>query len=328
MATLDQLSANQRAIIELVLKQGKSYEELAGMLGMSESRVRDLARDALVTLAPISARRVDGDWRGQLADYVLGQQSGPEATATKGHLRRSEPARSWARSLLDSLETLYGDGLPAIPDGERGKERRRFEAPARPAKEEKARRPELSPEARAAVQRRRLTAAGTAAALLLLIAVLLWPIGVLTGDDEEAGTTAGGGDGGQQASTRRSAGVAVIAERDGKRQVVVQATLPPNQGRQAYEVWLYNSPTDAKSLGAQVTDARGVYQGAGPLTPDFQRYRYVDVSLEPIDRNARHSGQSVLRGPIPRLRQPQNPPKKGQAVILGQVVLQPVTGGG
>ena len=92
------------------------------MLGMPEARVRELARDALVELAPVSVRGVEEDWRGQLADYVLGQQSGPEATATKGHLRRSEAARSWARSLLDSLEQLYANGsVPAIPEGERGR---------------------------------------------------------------------------------------------------------------------------------------------------------------------------------------------------------------
>ena len=96
------------------------------MLGMPEPRVRELARDALVELAPVSVRGVEDDWRGQLADYVLGQQSGPEATATKGHLRRSEAARSWARSLLDSLEQLYPNGsVPAIPEGERGRGARR-----------------------------------------------------------------------------------------------------------------------------------------------------------------------------------------------------------
>src|SRR5215210_1907934 len=122
MATFDQLSPEKRAIVELVLQQGKTYPELADMLGMPEPRVRELARDALVELAPVSVRGVEEDWRGQLADYVLGQQSGPEATATKGHLRRSEAARGWARSLLDSLEQLYANGsVPAIPEGERGR---------------------------------------------------------------------------------------------------------------------------------------------------------------------------------------------------------------
>jgi Sigma-70, region 4 len=121
MATFDQLSEEQRAIVELVLQQGRGYDELSDLLGMPERRVRELARDALVDLAPISARGVEEDWRGQLADYVLGQQAGPEATATRGHLRRSEPARTWTRSLLDSLEQLYRNGdLPAIPAGERG----------------------------------------------------------------------------------------------------------------------------------------------------------------------------------------------------------------
>ena len=77
MATFDQLSDEQRAIVELVLQQGKSYDELSEMLGLPERRVRDLARDALVDLAPLSARGVEEDWRGQLADYVLGQQAGP-----------------------------------------------------------------------------------------------------------------------------------------------------------------------------------------------------------------------------------------------------------
>src|SRR4051794_41205011 len=99
MATFDKLSAEQRAIIELVLQRGKSYAELSDLLAMPETRAQELARDALVSLSPVSAKRVEDDWRGQLADYVLGQQTGPESTATRGHLRRSEAARTWSRSL-------------------------------------------------------------------------------------------------------------------------------------------------------------------------------------------------------------------------------------
>ena len=142
MATFDQLSPEQRAIVELVLRQGKTYGELSDMLNLPEGRVRELARDALVELAPVSVRGVEEDWRGQLADYVLGQQSGPEATATKGHLRRSEAARSWARSLLDSLEQFYENGsVPAIPEGERGRRaaaRRAAREPREPREEPRA----------------------------------------------------------------------------------------------------------------------------------------------------------------------------------------------
>ncbi len=140
MATFDQLSADQRAIVELILKRGQSYEELSDMLGMPEDRVRELAQTALVELAPATAEAVDEDWRGQLADYVLGQQTGPESTATRGHLRRSEAARAWARSLLDSLDDLYeGDGRPAIPEGDRASaraERKPRRERARPAADE------------------------------------------------------------------------------------------------------------------------------------------------------------------------------------------------
>src|SRR5215208_280378 len=191
MATFDQLSADQRAVVELLLQRGKSYDELAELLGMPEDRVRELARDALVTLTPVTAEQVESDWRGQLADYVLGQQTGPEATATKGHLRRSEAARAWTRSLLDSLETLYENGLPQVPAGERAARERR---PRRPEREEKAEaeRPSrlaLSPAAQEAVRRRRLLAGGGAVIVVLLVAVLLWPIGVLTGDDDGGDTS-------------------------------------------------------------------------------------------------------------------------------------------
>ena len=180
MATFDQLSAEQRAIIELVLQRGQSYSQLADMLAMQESRVRELAHQALESLAPVTAPRVEADWRGQIADYVLGQQTGPESTATRGHLRRSEPARTWAGSLLDSLETLYSDGsIPQVPEGERVRERRpRRERAARVEREEP--RAPLSPEATQAVRRRRLLAIVGAGALLAIV-LFIWPVGLLTG---------------------------------------------------------------------------------------------------------------------------------------------------
>jgi hypothetical protein len=323
MATFDQLSADQQAVVELLLQRGKSYDELAELLGMPEDRVRELAREALVKLTPVTAGQVESDWRGQLADYVLGQQTGPEATATKGHLRRSEAARAWARSLLDSLDTLYQDGMPQVPAGDRAVRERR---PRRAEREKPATRPSgtLSPAAQDAVRRRRLLAGGGALAALLLVALLLWPIGLLTGGDEGENSSSQASSPTRPA-TGRTAGIAVIAQRGSQRQVIVQATLPPNRRRQAYEVWLYNSKSDAKSLGAQVTNAQGAYQGAGPLPSDYARFKYIDVSLEPIDRNRAHSGQSVLRGRIPQLKRPSRA-RKGQASILGQVVLQPVRG--
>jgi hypothetical protein len=329
VATLDQLSDEQRAIIELVLKQGKTYAELSDVLALPESRVRELARDALVDLAPVSAHRVEEDWRGQLGDYILGQQSGSEATATRGHLRHSEAARTWARSLLDSLDGFYANGdMPAIPEGERTRGERRLRAPAAVAAASGGGGRVLSPAAQAAVKRRRLFAGAGLLATLLLVGLLLWPVGLLNDDDDDGGggaESAAAAGQGRPAAGGTPAGIAVIAKRQGKFQLIVTGSkLRPGNQREAYEVWLYNTPKDSRSVGAQVTDAQGGYQGAGPLPAGFERYKFIDVSLEPIDKNAGHSGQSVLRGRMPKLRAVN--PKKGQAAVAGQVVLTPPSG--
>jgi anti-sigma-K factor RskA len=305
VASFDQLSEEQRAVVELVLRRGKDYADLSELLDMPEARVRDLARGALLDLAPLSARGVEEDWRGQLADYVLGQQSGPEATATRGHLRRSEAARTWARSLLDSLEQLYENGsMPTIPEGERGARKRPDES-AGPTRLGVA----------DVTQRRRLVAAGGALALVALVAVLLWPIGVLTGDDDGDNPRAA-----ESASNRPTnpAGAAVVLGQNDQRAVQVQATgLEPSTRKFAYQFWLYNNQGDAKSLGAQVTDKNGTLAAIGNLPDGFEEYRYFDLSREPLGGDDKHSGDSILRGAMPRIGKV----KGNEVTRLGQVVL-------
>jgi hypothetical protein len=299
MATFDQLTEEQRAIVELVLRQGKGYDELSDLLGMPERRVRELARDALVELAPITARGVEEDWRGQLADYVLGQQAGPEATATRGHLRRSEAARAWARSLLDALEQLYPNGdLPAIPAGERRRERGSI---LRPATSDTA-----APTAGETIKRGRILAAAGVAALVL-IAVLVWPVGLLTGGDDEEGQASSESasdprqaEGQSGAVSAQARGQAIIAEQGGKPQLVVTATgLKPSTDRTAYQVWLYNSPEDRRSLGATVTDQQGSLQSGTQLPAGYRQYRFIDLTSVSVQGGGRQSfttGPSVLRG--------------------------------
>ena len=270
MATFDQLSDQQRAIIELILRSGQTYDELADKLGLPENRGARAGARRAVELAPVTAKGVEADWRGQLADYVLGQQAGPESTATRGHLRRSEAARSWTRSLLDSLDTFYANGLPAIPEGDARPGARPRAARAAAAEgggfEREPSRP-LSPEARKAVLRRRLVAAGGVLAVIL-VAVLLWPLGVLTGGDDDerrrqraprrprnstTGEPAASGTG-RRGRRDRAAGRQAPGRGAG-------GNLPATKEGQAYEVWLYNSPQDAKSMGAQVTDEQGPLPG-------------------------------------------------------------------
>src|SRR3954470_17269150 len=117
MATLDQLPAEQRAIVELVVQRGRSYDALADVLQVPSDRVRELARDALSELSPRTAQRVDSEWRGKVADYLLGQQPQADQRATREYLKDSETARAWALSLLDSLDPLYPNGAaPVVPE--------------------------------------------------------------------------------------------------------------------------------------------------------------------------------------------------------------------
>jgi hypothetical protein len=328
MATFDQLAADQRAIIELVLRQGRSYEEIGEMLDLPPSRVRELARDALAELAPFTAEFVDPQWRGQLADYVLGQQTGPEAQATRGHLRRSEPARIWAYSLLDALDDFYADtDRPDIPVGEAGGALR---ARGRDADAEAASNGEpltaplaaaarraprglqtgLSAAARAALLRRRVVAGVAGAAVLALL--IFGAVAIFGGDGKKtpaASTTPAAAGQGQGQVVAQSVlapvgkgntgqGVAIVYQTGKQSLLVLRAKLPPTTGSNKYVIWLYNNEQQLAPIAADVTDKQGNFQGAQTLPSGWQNFRFVDVTLQPTTGKAVRHGRSVLRGAL------------------------------
>jgi Sigma-70, region 4 len=378
MATLDQLPPEQRAIVELVIQRGRSYETLAEVLQVPQARVRELAREALTELSPRTASRVDIDRRGQVADYLMRQQSAEEERATRDYLKQSEPARAWALSLLDSLDPLYTNGsAPSVPEpaaGEggaavaaapaaeaetaedriRARERERTrkrpvaeaeaERVAEPEEAEEAAKPKpereaLSPEAQSALKRRRILGAVAGVALLAgLVIAILAIAGVFSSDKKSsssssttpttASTTPSGTSttGGQVqvvggialnplGKNNKSTGVAYIVQQGSQRYVVIQAKVPPlpsNQKVAAYEVWLYNSNTDARSLGAQYTNAQGVLQGRAPLPADVGKFKSIDISRELFaDKNAGHSNNSLLRGDFSSIKPVQQQPGGG-----------------
>jgi hypothetical protein len=380
MATLDQLPAEQRAIVELVVQRGRSYATLADVLQVPSERVRELARDALTELSPRTAQRVEAKWRGQIADYLLGQQSDADARLTREHLRQSETGRAWALSLLDSLDPLYPNGaVPPVPDPDveeaeaspepeaeaapepepepepqptledRVRERAKKQpVTAEPEAAEETSEPEptpkptrtlpgaLSPEAQSALRRRRIL--GAVGGLVVLAGIVLGILaiaGVFSGDDDNGSTasnttqttsTTGTGTSttgqpiqvlGQVALSpvgkTKAQGVAYVVQQGSQKFVVVQAQVPPLPNTQkvaAYEVWLYNSNSDARSLGAQYTDKQGILQGRAELPDDYSKFKSIDVSRELFsDKNAGHGKASILRGnfadlkPVPQQQQ-------------------------
>jgi hypothetical protein len=328
MATFDQLPAEQRAILELVVGRGQTYDELSGMLGMPATRVRELAREALGELAPATAARVDPEWRGQIADYVLGQQTGPESTATKSHFKRSEPARAWAYSLLDSLGHLYPNGsMPAIPEADGSAAPAVAPAPP-PASEEPDPSPTrsrsqvagrrsqvgagggaLSPAATAIVRRRRIIGGVLAAAVVAVALLAIFGVFSSGGSKKTTGstTTPNGTTGGtptkflregvlKPASGEKGTGIAVMLQQGSQVQLVVQATkLQPTDRQTAYEVWLYNSSSDASPLGAQFTDQQGNLQGRGNVPSNWQNFKDVVLSREKVGTNPKSPSGIVLR---------------------------------
>jgi hypothetical protein len=329
MATFDQLPAEQRAILELVVGRGQTYDELSGMLGMPTARVRELAREALGDLAPATAARVDSDWRSQIADYVLGQQSGPESTATKGHFKRSEPARAWAYSLLDSLGHLYPNGaMPEIPEGDgpapaASPAPRAEPAPVRSPQSavgsDAPRRRPLSPAAQAVVRRRRIIGGVLAAAVIVVVILLITNvIGGGGGKKNAASTTGTSTTGGaptkflrdgvlKPVNGAKGTGIAVVLQQGSQVQLVVQATkLQPTTRQTAYEVWLYNSTSDAAPLGAQFTDQQGNLQGRGAVPANWQNFKYVVLTREKVGTNPKTPSALVLRallGAVPTSQQ-------------------------
>ena len=116
MADLDSLPADQRAALQLLLKQGQSYDQLATLLGIGPEAVRDRAHAALAALGP--ATDLSESDRATIADYLLGQQSESERDGTRLLIAGSDSAQAWARGASQALAPLAGSALPDIPSVE------------------------------------------------------------------------------------------------------------------------------------------------------------------------------------------------------------------
>ncbi len=132
MTQLDQLPADHRAVLSLLLRQGKSYREVAGLLHIDESTVAERAQAALEGLGPRGVTGLSEGRRGELGDYLLGQQSASDRSSTREFLQGSASGRAWARVVSSELSPLAANGMPELP-AERGNASSvAAERPARP----------------------------------------------------------------------------------------------------------------------------------------------------------------------------------------------------
>lgn len=313
MAVLDLLAPDQRAVVGLVLQQGRSYQEIADLLGISRSAVRARAHAGLTALAPPEAE-VPADEAAQLADFMLGQQDDAAQTATRELIADSSDARAWAAGVGERLRELAPDRVPDVTAPE-GAPRPR----PRPAREP-ARDPIASPTPRSSKLGGILLIVG---AVLVVGAVLAFVILSGGNEDKPSATAAspsatptatatprvvgqvpltGVGD----ASKAKGAMTLYLAGQQLGFQIQGQ-DVPANGSKDRYAVW-FTGPGEKADLIGVATDPvgkDGALGVAGPPANNAQQFpsqlsshRNVVVSRE-TKAGATQPGPIVLRGKLP-----------------------------
>ncbi len=311
MARIDDLRPDQRAALQLLLQQGRSYEDIAGLLRMEPSAVRERAHSALDSLGPEDVPDLSIEQQDDIADYLLGQQSASQRAGTRDFLERSAAGRAWARAVSSELRPLAGDNLPEIP-AEAAEVDEAFGAlEARTAHRERT---ERSSRVGGAIL--------IGAAVLALVGLVALGISVLGGGD-------GGGDDDSRATgttttatqartqpagepsvvaqinltspegNRNIRGVAQIAEQQGTRAIALVAEgFPRATKSRFYAIWVYQSAEKARRLGfPPQPDEKGRIATSFPYPKDAKDFEQLVVTQE-SQQSPQRPGKIILSGPL------------------------------
>jgi hypothetical protein len=316
MSRIDALPADQRSVLQLLLKQGKGYDDLSGLLSLPAGEVRSRAYDALDAIGPGSAG-LPSDRRQAIADWLLGQQGPDKASETRAFVAGSPAARAWAEAVADQLRPLGGERLPDVPlDGASGSPAPAAAAPSPPV-DAAAAAADPTPFAPAPSAAPRVSRRGgailIAAVLAAIVAAVL--VIVLTGDDDKPKRTASTTTTSAQptvkaqvnltppkgAPAQKALAIVQIVSSNGQNVVNAVAQGLPTTSKAAYGIWAYTSPSETRLIGGfNKTDNKGhlVYQGALPQdVTDVTRYKEILVTRE-TSGNPTKPGTIYLRGPM------------------------------
>jgi Sigma-70, region 4 len=319
MSKLQELPPDNRAVLSLLLRQQRSYADIADMLTISEQAVHDRAHAALILLSPRLARELDGRRREEVGEYLLGQQAPAAAATTREHLLGDPTALAWARSLHAELADLAGEALPVLPAPPAAS----AGAPA-PAGGDGQGAPRRAPEL--PVSRRGgaiLLGVIFAAVIVIVILIVSGGKGGPSGSGAGNGTastgshTAGSGKNSSTSKTGSSGSqprvdsqINLSAAEQGSKAVAVAFVLsersthifymkaehlPKTEGF-FYVVWLERSDGTATALGkAPEVGSNERLSAAGQLPSNAGDYSEMILTRE-TDEHATHPGQVVLRG--------------------------------
>jgi hypothetical protein len=321
MSRIDALPADQRSVLQLLLKQGKGYDDLSGLLSLPAGEVRSRAYDALDAIGPGSAG-LPSDRRQAIADWLLGQQGPDKASETRAFVAGSPAGRAWAEAVAEELRPLGGDRLPDVPvDGASGvapnaASAAEAAAPSPPTGAAAATTdpPPFAPAPSAGPRVSRRGGAILIAAVLAAIVAAVLVI-VLTGDDEKPRRAASTTTTSTQptvkaqvnltppkgAPAQKALAIVQIVSSNGQNVVNAVAQGLPTTSKAAYGIWGYTSPSETRLIGGfNKTDNKGhlVYQGALPQdVTDVTRYKEILVTRE-TSGNPTKPGTIYLRGPM------------------------------
>jgi hypothetical protein len=337
------LTDEQRAMLQLLLEGGQSYEDIGSLLGITPEEVRSRARAALTEIGG-----ADPDAQVPISDYLLGHADPIGRADAVRHLQSDPEANALAERLVAQLRLLAPKAqLPEIPPARGG---RRAAAPPPPPPPEAPRAPGAPPPSapgpaaggpsiRERVggalggsgpsRRQSQIAVGIGAGALLIIVVVLAVSGVFgSGDDD--------GDGGGATATATAAanedltmvnlaplggdssaqGQAVFARVEDQPVLQINLTGLQQAGKgETYIVWLYNSDAVAFPLARDQANQQGNLTGAAPvpqeIVPLVPQFGCIDVSLASSRETAAALQQAAQGQTLPR--------HSGQSVLRGEI---------
>ena len=115
MGALDKLPPDQRAVLQMVLQRGHSYDQIARLLSIDRAAVRQRALDGFDAITPTTV--VPGPERALVTDYLLGQLPDRVAEEVHAYLQTSDADREWARAIAAEVAPLSPQPLPEVPIG-------------------------------------------------------------------------------------------------------------------------------------------------------------------------------------------------------------------